>query len=180
MGLLDRAQRIASAVRQELVGQPRVQYRNTQFGTYRNPNAQVATHDAPSPPTISGQQRPFPGGAQFVSVVLNSSGNGQVVLGPQRVREHWQVSAVGVSVSAANPQVGPIKQAVATAYLGTGANPGSFLSSTATGSSGDTCGVANQDIQTGQYITVVWVGGDAGQTATASVFGTYSIGAPQQ
>lgn len=122
---------------------------------------------------MSGVTRPFPGGAQFTSVTLNGSGNGTARLGPQRVKEHWQVTGVGVKVAT------NVLEAQCSVYVGTSAGSGTFLGTTATGSTGDTCGVAGMDIQPGQSIFAVWTGGDAGETATLTVFGTYSIGAPQ-
>lgn len=143
--------------------------------SYGSPNAQpeVTPASMPQSASMSGVSQPFPGGAQFLSVTLDGSGNGQVQIGPQRVREHWQITGVGVSVAT------QVKQASCSIYVGNSISPATFVGSTALGSSGATCAVAGMDIQPGQSVFAVWEGGDAGQQATAAVFGTYTIGAPQ-
>lgn len=115
---------------------------------------------------------PFPGGAQYASTTLDASGNGTAQVGPARVREHWQVQAVGVAVET------QAAQATCSVYIGTAVGATSFVGNTTTGSSGDTCGCGGIDIQPGQFIFAVWEGGDPGSVATATVFGTYSIGSP--
>jgi hypothetical protein len=122
----------------------------------------------------SGVPVPFPGGAQSISVVLNGSGNGIVSLGPQRVKEHWQVVSAGVKVSS------NVAEAQCSIYIGVpGALQQQFFGQTYTGSTGDTCGI-DQDIQPGQVVTAQWTGGDAAATATLTLFGTYTTGAPLQ
>jgi hypothetical protein len=117
--------------------------------------------------------QPLPGGAQHASVTLSGSGNGTAQIGPSRVREHWQVSAVAVSVATQT------KEASCSVYIGTSVGPATFVGNTATGSSGDTCGCGGIDIQPGTLIFAVWENGDADETATITVFGTYTIGSPQ-
>lgn len=117
--------------------------------------------------------QPLPGNPLNVHVTLDGSGNGSVQLGPQRVREHWQVDSVSVSVST------QVNEALASVNVGSPpANPGNFFGQSATGSTGDTCSVG-QDIVAGQLVMVSWIGGDPGAVATASIYGTYSIGAPK-
>jgi hypothetical protein len=148
----------------------------------QSPNAQPTVTPAVMPQTpsqtLSGVPRPFPGGAQFARVVLDGSGNGQTSLSPQRVKEHWQVSFAGVAVTFPGAQTSPTNQAKCSVYVGTSLSSATFVGNTATGSSGDTCAI-NQDLQPGQSVFAVWIGGDAGQTATLTLFGTYSIGAPK-
>lgn len=115
---------------------------------------------------------PLPGGAQYATTTLTASGNGTAQIGPSRVREHWQVSAVAVSVAT------QVKEASCSVYIGTAVSPTTFVGNTATGSSGDTCGCGGIDIQPGMFIFAVWENGDAGEIATATVFGTYTIGSP--
>lgn len=98
--------------------------------------------------------------------MLDGSGNGQVVLGPKRVREYWELSYASVQASTATTE------ANCTLYLGIGAVAGRRISGTATGSSGDTCGFANTKLQPGQTVVAVWTGGDPGATATLAVVGT--------
>lgn len=116
--------------------------------------------------------QPFPGGAQYQSVTLDGSGNGTANLGPVRVREHWQIQGVGVKASS------NVNEASCSIYIGTSVSEATFVGNTLTGSSGDTCGCAGMDIQPGQQVFAVWEGGDAGATATMTIFGTYSIGSP--
>jgi hypothetical protein len=114
---------------------------------------------------------PLPGGAQTAQVTLDGSGNGQVSLGPTRAREHWQVSSVGVNVSTNN------NEAQCSVFVGVpGGLFAQFYGQTVTGSTGDTCGMADTDVQPGQVVTAVWKGGDAGAIAVMTIFGTYTIG----
>jgi hypothetical protein len=114
----------------------------------------------------------------FASVTLDGSGNGRVTIGPTRVREHWQLGYAAVSVTFPAGQGFPTKDAQCNLYIGAGASAGHLVSATATGSSGDTCGLGGMDIQSGTVIIAVWTGGDAGQVATLSLGGTYTIGSP--
>lgn len=116
--------------------------------------------------------QPLPGNPLTANVLLDVNGNGNIQIGPGRVREHWQVTSVGVSVATNKAE------AQCSVNVGTPpANPSNFFGQTATGSTGDTCAVGI-DIQTGQFIMVTWTGGDPGELATATVYGTYTIGAP--
>ena len=114
----------------------------------------------------------------FASVVLDANGNGTAVVGPKRVREHWQLTFAAVSVTFPTGQTAPTKEAQCSLYQGAGVSPGHLISQTATGSSGDTCGLGGIDLQSGGTLIAVWTGGDAGQTATLSAGGTYTIGSP--
>lgn len=124
---------------------------------------------------------PKPLNQPFARVTLDVNGNGSVTLGPQRVREHWQPTSASVSTfpnpATPAPNTGT-NEAQCSVYMGTTANNTTFLGQTATGSTGDTCGFAGQDMQTGMVITAIWKGGDPGSVATVVVNGTYSIGAP--
>jgi hypothetical protein len=121
--------------------------------------------------TTPGQIQALP--QPFASVTLDVNGNGVASLGPQRVREHWQPSSAAVSVATNT------KEAQCSVYMGTIMNSTTFLGQTATGSTGDTCGFAGQDMQTGMKVFAKWTGGDPGSVATVVVNGTYSIGSPQ-
>jgi hypothetical protein len=116
--------------------------------------------------------QPFPGGAQYASITLNGSGGGTAQIGPTRVREHWQIQGVAVSVDS------DINESACSIYIGTAVGQATFVGNTLTGSAGDTCGCAGMDIQPGQQVFAEWTGGDVGATATMTVFGTYSIGSP--
>lgn len=114
----------------------------------------------------------------FASVTLDGTGSGTVSLGPRRVREHWQLTYAAVSVTPPPGQQYPVKDAQCQLYMGAGASPGHLISQTGTGSSGDTCGLGVMDIQTGTVLIAKWTNGDAGQVATLSLGGTYTIGSP--
>jgi hypothetical protein len=119
---------------------------------------------------------PLPGNPLSVSVLLNGSGNGSVSIGPQRVREHWQVQSVAVSVAFPANQDKPTNESKCAVNVGSPpATPGNFYGQTPTGSTGDTCSVGTE-ILTGQLIIVTWTGGDPGELATAVITGTYTIG----
>jgi hypothetical protein len=109
---------------------------------------------------------------QFGTITLNGSGGGTAFIGPTRVREHWQLASASVAVATS------VQNATCNLYIGSFINNQTFVSQTVTGSSGDTCGLGGTDIQTGMKIWAVWTGGDAGQLATVTVIGTYTIGAP--
>lgn len=130
---------------------------------------------------LSGQGQSDPGQANlhtpkplaqpFATVILDGSGNGVASLGPLRVREHWQPTSANVSVAT------NVNEAQCSIFMGTVMNNTTFLGSTFTGSTGDTCGI-NQDMQTGMQVFAKWTGGDPGSVATVMVNGTYTIGAP--
>lgn len=109
----------------------------------------------------------------FANITLDSNGNGTVQIGPLRVREHWQPTAVYVEAST------NVKEAIASLFVGSTPVSSQQFSQTETGSSGDTCSMGGIDMQTGQYLICQWVGGDVGALATMRVIGTYSIGAPE-
>jgi hypothetical protein len=104
---------------------------------------------------------------------LDGNGDGTTSVGPSIVKEHWQPSAAVVSVATQT------KQAQCSVYVGTSVQDGTLQGTTATGSSGDTCGFAGLDIQPGNRIWAVWTGGDPGSTATLVANGTRTIGAPE-
>lgn len=106
------------------------------------------------------------------NVTLDGSGNGQVFLGPQRAREHWQLDGAMVSVNT------NAAEAQCSIYWGPVALPDHFLSQTATGSTGDTCGLGHRDMQPGDGILAKWTGGDPGSVATIRLLGMASIGPP--
>jgi hypothetical protein len=116
--------------------------------------------------------QPLPGGFQSVQIILDGSGNGIARIGPTRVREHWQVTGAAVKVATA------INEAQCAVYVGPQIADPYAVDTTITGSTGDVCSFANQDVQPGQFVFAQWTGGDPGATATLNVIGTYSIGSP--
>jgi hypothetical protein len=134
----------------------------------------------PAPPPSGGMGHgpwPLTAALNSASVTLDSNGNGTVSLGPQHVREHFQVDSASVAVAPLAGQSAPLKQAQCSVYVGTSVNASTFFGTTVTGSTGDTCSVG-QDIQTGQLVFAVWTGGDVGAVATMSLNGQRTIGAP--
>jgi hypothetical protein len=121
--------------------------------------------------TIGNGPWPLPSGTS-ASVTL-VGGAGIASIGPQRVREHWQITSIAVNVAT------NVAEASCSLYLGSTITSSVFLGTTATGSSGDTYGMGGQDIQPGQMIFAQWAGGDATSQATVTIQGTRTNGAPQ-
>jgi len=114
------------------------------------------------------------------TVTLDGSGNGTARISPgapspgggvgvaRNSGLTWSVSGIAVSVSTNN------LEAQASAYISYGiqsATQDDFVGSTITGSTGDTC-TLDAELKPGDWITVIWKGGDAGATATFRVLGT--------
>jgi len=105
-----------------------------------------------------------------IRVKLDGSGNGTARITPYGARNgglSWDVDAIAVSVET------QVAEAVCSVYISYGqilADPSTLVGTTITGSTGDTCGVG-QEIQPGDYISVVWTGGDAGKYAVARITG---------
>lgn len=114
---------------------------------------------------------PIRGSPLSITTVLNGSGNGVASIGPQRVREHWQLISAAVQVAT------EVKQAVCNLYVGSTMGQATFFATTINGSGGDTCGFGGMDIQPGMQVWAQWVGGDANETATLTITGTYTTGA---
>lgn len=186
MTLRDKLARLYEDVAGEFnaVHAPQQQQRTVYVRT-RSPNAQPETHAATrvmpaTPPNAMGNGPwPLSSALNSISVTLNGSGGGTASLGPQHVREHFQVDSASVSVAPLPGNSAPLKQASCSIYVGTSVNASTFFGNSITGSTGDTCSVST-DIQTGQLVFAVWAGGDAGAVATMSLNGQRTIGAPQQ
>ena len=118
----------------------------------------------------------------FATVALDGSGNGIAQGGPTRPREHWQLVAAAVKTNQPARNSGQpgavVNEASCEVYVGGAISPATFVARTITGSSGDTCGLGNQDIQSGMQVFAKWQGGDPGVTATVTLFGTYTFGPP--
>jgi|SRR5215469_11067979 len=117
--------------------------------------------------------RPILGSPISVTVVLDGSGNGVASLGPARIREHWQLTSAAVRVATNTAE------ATCDIYVGSGINQTTFFAHSILGSTGDTCGFGGLDIQPGMRVFANWLGGDAGQIATLTIQGTYTVGSPQ-
>ena len=116
-----------------------------------------------------------------VSVKLDGSGNGTARISPGQAGAPgsgvgagrnsgllWQVPGIAVSVAT------NVAEAQAKAYISYGiqsATANDLQGQTPTGSTGDTCTV-NATLRPGDWVTVVWAGGDANAIATMRVFGT--------
>ena len=124
--------------------------------------------------------KPYQIAGERATVVLDGSGNGTARITPgapspgggvgvgRNSGLSWDVTGIAVSVSTNN------LEATASAYVSYGvqsATQDDFVGSTVTGSSGDTCTVSSQ-LRPGDWITVVWKGGDSGGIATFRVLGT--------
>lgn len=116
-----------------------------------------------------------------VQVALNGSGNGTARISPGQPASPgsgvgagrnsgltWDLSGIAVSVAT------NVAEAQAQAYVSYGvqsAGPADLQGQTQEGSTGDTCTVT-ATLRPGDWVTVVWTGGDAGKVATMRVFGT--------
>lgn len=96
------------------------------------------------------------------TVKLSAAGAGTAQVSPTGL-ETWQITRIAVTVTS------NVLEPVAQVYVGSVA-PGNLLAGTYTGSldSSD----ENQTLNPGQGLLCTWTGGDAGATATLSVFGT--------
>lgn len=115
------------------------------------------------------------------TVVLDGSGNGTAKISPGQPAAPgsgvgaarnsgllWHLAGIGVKVATNT------NEAVAKAYVSYGiqsATDNDFQGQTQTGSTGDTCTVT-ATLRPGDWVTVKWTGGDAGQVATMRLFGT--------
>jgi hypothetical protein len=115
------------------------------------------------------------------TVTLNGSGNGTARITPGQAGAPgsgvgasrnsgltWSLDGVYVSVATNTAE------SEATCYITYGIQtfgPANGQGTTQQGSTGDTCS-CNATLRPGDWITIVWVGGDPGQVATARVFGT--------
>lgn len=118
---------------------------------------------------------------ESVTVVLDGSGNGTARISPGQPGAPgsgvgasrnsglmWDVSSVSVSVAT------NASEAKASCYVSFGiqsTTPNDFKGVTLLGSTGDTCTV-NETLRPGDWITVIWAGGDPNQVATMRVAGS--------
>jgi hypothetical protein len=107
----------------------------------------------------------------FISVVLDSNGNGTAQLGPGLPHEHWQPGTGYVSVTT------NVKEASCVVSLGSSVQASTAIAQTSKGSSGATCALSG-DLPSGYKLFATWSGGDAGQQATFHVTGQRTIGSP--
>jgi hypothetical protein len=103
-------------------------------------------------------------------VVLDGSGNGRVTLTPQ-VGQRWTVAIASVLVQ---PALTNIPQC--SLYVGGDATPDAFIDGTYTGNLNSTDALSAHPVSSGVKVIAVWLGGDAGDTATLTLRGTQSTG----
>lgn len=101
-------------------------------------------------------------------IVLNASGTGTVSFGPGRPNEKWTVSRVHVECSTHT------LESQATLYRGT-VGVGSAISSTISGSTGDTDPDLDETLWSGETLSIQWTGGDVGATATVAYWGVIDV-----
>jgi hypothetical protein len=106
------------------------------------------------------------------SVTLDGSGGGQAQAGPKVPGESCTITGVAVSV-ATNLDEAQCYVYAAAAGPFTPA-PGQLLGATSTGSTGDSMGPA-VTLWPGQQLVASWQGGDAGEAATMSYWGTRTV-----
>jgi hypothetical protein len=119
-----------------------------------------------------------------VSVTLDGSGNGTARISPGQAASPgsgvgaarysgltWQLSAVAVSVTT-NTAEAEASCYVSRGILATGANE--LQGTTQQGSTGDTCTIT-ANLLPGDWVSVVWSGGDPGSVATMRLTGTVAL-----
>lgn len=165
MGLLDNVRQFANDV-------------NTIARGYGGQPSPTPGNSGGSP---SAKLSPFPIN-ESVSVVLDGGGNGTARITPGQVARgrsggvgagrnsglSWDLTAVNVSVSTFT------NDASAVAYISYGIQSSSqadAVAQTASGSSGDTATLTAHLIP-GDWLTVVWTGGDVGAVATMRLTGS--------
>lgn len=100
--------------------------------------------------------------APFATVILDGGGGGTIRYSPNG----YAVDVTRIAVRASSN----VKEAVCSVYQGQIGN--SYLvAATFTGSSGDTTTNDNIHLQDGDSLYIQWVGGDAGASATVTVYG---------
>lgn len=104
--------------------------------------------------------------------VLDGSGNGQASAGPKVPGETWQITGVAVSVATSTDEALCYVYAAAAGPFEPQASQ--LLGATDTGSTGDSFGPA-VTLAPGQVLLASWQGGDHGQTATMSYWGTRTV-----
>lgn len=102
--------------------------------------------------------------SQYGQVVLDSSGNGALQIGPDKFNETWKVEVVTVNVSS------NVLEPTFKMYRGTSTDITALISGTYAGSF-DTDSQFNYTVQPNEKLTCVWEGGDVGATATVVLHG---------
>ena len=108
---------------------------------------------------------------ETAQVKLDGSGNGTAFISPVGPRNgglRWEITACAVKASS------NVLEAAGECFVSYGlrsTDAGSSKGQTATGSSGDTCGLA-VTIRPNDYVSVKWTGGDVGAIATMVLTGT--------
>lgn len=97
------------------------------------------------------------------STVLDSNGNGVVILTPSNAHEDWTITNTVVQVSSDN------NEPQCRTYVGA-ATTNNIQDTTYTGSNDSSNTVIT--VSAGTYFQVVWAGGDVGAVASVSVSGT--------
>jgi hypothetical protein len=100
-----------------------------------------------------------------VTTILNGAGNGRLTLGPTFGPSTWHVQTISVRTS--QPGAGDIPQCAT--YRGT-EDANGYIDTTYDGSADATD--VNFDLTQGTEIIAVWTGGNPGDVATLSVYGT--------
>jgi hypothetical protein len=106
------------------------------------------------------------------SVALNASGNGSVSLGPRNVGEVWYPATVACSVAT------NVSEALGYCYIGVAMSAGVLVGNTASASTGDSDNLDGTPVYVGSFIWFQWLGGDVGELATLSVFGSRQVPGP--
>lgn len=101
---------------------------------------------------------------QQAAVKLDANGNGTVSLGPQG-RNVWRLLVAAVSTTTT-------KTSKCLIYMGLSALPGNLIDGTTTGQLDSTDLVERYPLVAGEKIFAQWTGGNPGDFATLSIFGS--------
>jgi hypothetical protein len=145
-------------------------------GTY----AQAATVTVPPGGAVVSVQTIAAGtaGVTYTATIVPGGGGSSAAAGPRVPGEAWNITGAAVSVLPPAGSQTPVNESACSVYnqpVGPfPVNPQNLLGATFTGSSGDSFG-PTVTIQPGQHLLAVWSGGDAGQLATLSYWGTRTV-----
>lgn len=108
--------------------------------------------------------------SQTIQIQLDSSGNGQIGIGPIGAREIWMPQNVHVSITTA------VSEAQCDIFVGDLPQQSNYRDTTFSGSSGDSSDRVNADtVKNPAKVWAVWTGGDPKAIATLVVTGRKTV-----
>jgi hypothetical protein len=111
---------------------------------------------------------------QSAVVTLDGTGAGTARIGPVNARETWSPQTISGKTTQAPGTI--VSEAQWRTYIGPGADDQYYVDSTLDGSTGDsTTNCQGQVVNCGEYVWMVWTGGDAGAQGRLNVSGSKTI-----